>query len=51
MTIQYILSMAVYAVAIGISLIDAWVAIGLCAAITGVYILPPRRPTFVDRHG
>jgi hypothetical protein len=27
--------------------VNAWVALGLCAAITLVYLFPPRRPVYV----
>jgi uncharacterized membrane protein len=46
-TYQYIFSMFVYLVAFGVSFVSAWAALGLCAAITGVYLFPPRRPEYL----
>lgn len=44
---QYTFSVFVYAVAFAISFVSAWAALGLCAAITAVYIFPPRRPQYL----
>jgi uncharacterized membrane protein len=44
---QYIFSMFIYSLAFGLSFIEPWVALGLCAVITAVYILPPRRPEYL----
>jgi hypothetical protein len=48
-TLQYCFSITVYAVAFAVSFASAWAAVGLCAAITGVYLFPPRRPVYVTR--
>jgi uncharacterized membrane protein len=45
---QYLFSVVVYATAFGISFIEPWVALGLCAVTTGVYIFPPRRPQYLQ---
>lgn len=44
---QYVVSMAVYSIALGVSFLNAWAALGLCAVITGVYLFPPRTPEYL----
>ena len=46
LTWQFAASVGVYATAIVVSLASAEGALGLCVAITGVYLFPPRRPRY-----
>ena len=48
MTIQYGGSVALYSVAIILSLIDSKWGLGLCVGLTLLYLLPPPRPRYVD---
>ena len=48
MTIQYGGSVALYSSAILLSLIDFKWGLGLCVGLTLLYLLPPRRPRYVD---
>ncbi|HEV8575049.1 MAG TPA: TMEM175 family protein [Dehalococcoidia bacterium] len=47
LTIQYLLSSALYAAALAISFLDAWVALAIVVGLTLLYLLPPRRPQYV----
>jgi uncharacterized membrane protein len=46
MTLQYFASIAIYGLAVGASLIEAWAGLAFCTGITAIYLLPPRRPVF-----
>jgi uncharacterized membrane protein len=45
--LQYAFSVLVYSAAFAVSFISDWVALGLCTAITAVYLFPPRRPEYL----
>jgi uncharacterized membrane protein len=47
-TRQYGASIAIYSAAFAISFANEWVALAICTGLTGLYLLPPRRPVFVD---
>ena len=46
LTVQYLLSVAVYGSALLLSLWSAWVALGACVGLTLLYLMPPRRPRY-----
>jgi len=48
LTAQYLLSNALYAGALLLSFLNAWVALAIVVGLTLLYLLPPRRPRFVQ---
>jgi len=48
LTVQYLLSNALYASALLVSFFNAWVALTIVVGLTLLYLLPPRRPRFVQ---
>jgi uncharacterized membrane protein len=48
LTVQYLLSNVLYAGALLLSFLDAWVALALVTGLTLLYMLPPRRPRYVS---
>jgi uncharacterized membrane protein len=48
LTVQYVLSNALYAGALLLSFLNAWAALAIVVALTLLYLLPPRRPRFVQ---
>ena len=46
LTVQYLLSNVLYAGALMLSFLDAWVALALVTGLTLLYMLPPRRPRY-----
>ena len=48
LTAQYLLSNALYAGALLLSFLNAWVALAIVVGLTSLYLLPPRRPRFVQ---
>lgn len=48
LTRQYLLSIAVYLIAFGVSFASGTAALAVCAAVTGVYLFPPRRAKYVS---
>jgi uncharacterized membrane protein len=47
-TRQYVASNMLYALAFGLAFVNEWLALALCTGLTALYVLPPRRPRFVD---
>lgn len=47
LTRQYALSIGVYALAFGVSFLSGTIALAICVGLTGLYLLPPRRPQYV----
>jgi uncharacterized membrane protein len=45
-TRQYGISVSVYAAAVALALVNAWLGLAVCVGLTALYILPPRRPRF-----
>ena len=48
LTVQYLLSNVLYAGALMLSFLDAWVALALVTGLTLLYMLPPRRPRYTS---
>ena len=48
LTVQYLLSNILYAGALMLSFLDAWVALALVTGLTLLYMLPPRRPRYIS---
>ena len=48
MTIQYIVSVIVYALAIALAVINYKLGFALCSALTLLYMLPPRTPEYKE---
>ncbi len=48
LTRQYLASNALYAAALAVSLASAYAALAICVGLTLLYLLPPRRPSYVD---
>jgi uncharacterized membrane protein len=48
LTAQYAFSNAVYGSALLLSLWSAWLALGICVGLTLLYLVPPRRPKYID---
>ena len=48
LTRQYALSITAYFVAVLVSFVNPWAALAVAGGITAVYVLPPRRPRYVD---
>jgi uncharacterized membrane protein len=48
LTVQYSLSNALYAGALLLSFLNAWIALVIVVGLTLLYLLPPRRPRFVQ---
>jgi len=48
LTLQYLLSNVLYAGALMLSFLDAWVALALVTSLTLLYMLPPRRPRYTS---
>ena len=46
LTAQYLLSNVLYAGALMLSFLDAWVALTIVVGLTLLYLLPPRRPRY-----
>jgi uncharacterized membrane protein len=46
LTLQYIGSVALYSLAVGVSLVDFRWGLGICVGLTLLYLLPPRRPVY-----
>ena len=46
LTAQYVLSNVLYATALLLSFLDAWVALVIVVGLTLLYLLPPRRPQY-----
>jgi uncharacterized membrane protein len=44
LTLQYAATVAVYAGAVVVSLINPWWGLAICTGLTFLYLLPPRRP-------
>jgi uncharacterized membrane protein len=44
---QYLVSVIAYGTALVLAFLESWAALALCAAITGVYLFPPRRPEYL----
>ena len=47
LTVQFVLSLIPYLLAIAMSFLNAWVAVGIFGGFTLLYLLPPRRPRYV----
>ncbi len=47
LTVQYALSNVLYAAALLVSFVDAWIALVIVVGLTLLYLLPPRRPRYV----
>ena len=47
LTVQYLLSNILYAGALLLSFLDAWVALVIVVGLTLLYLLPPRRPRYI----
>jgi uncharacterized membrane protein len=47
LTAQYLLSNVLYAGALMLSFVEAWVALSIVMGLTLLYLLPPRRPRYV----
>jgi uncharacterized membrane protein len=47
-TVQYVLSIAFYALALLVSLWSAWAGLAICGGITMLYLLPPNRPAYAS---
>jgi uncharacterized membrane protein len=50
LSVQYLLSGASYVGALALSFVNAWAALGLVVGLTLLYLLPPRRPRYIDGH-
>lgn len=48
MSRQYLLSNAAFFTALVLSLINPWVALTIAVGTTALYLLPPRRPRYID---
>ena len=48
LTAQYLLSNALYAGALLLSFLNAWIALTIVVGLTLLYLLPPRRPRFIQ---
>ena len=48
LTQQYFASNVVYALAFALSFVSGWAALVVCTGLTGLYLLPPRAPRFVE---
>ena len=48
LTAQYLLSNALYAGALLLSFLSAWIALTIVVGLTLLYLLPPRRPRFIQ---
>jgi len=48
MTVQYLLSCILYAGALMLSFLSAWVALAIVVGLTLLYLLPPRRPRYTS---
>jgi uncharacterized membrane protein len=48
LTVQYLLSNVLYAGALMLSFLDAWVALALVTGLTLLYMVPPRRPRYTS---
>ena len=48
LTVQYLLSSACYTIAVLISFASAYAALAVCVSLTLLYLLPPRRPVYVE---
>ena len=48
MTVQYLLSNVLYASALMLSFLNAWVALAIVVGLTLLYLLPPRRPRYTS---
>ena len=48
LTVQYLLSNVLYAGALMLSFLDAWVALAIVVGLTLLYLLPPRRPRYTS---
>jgi hypothetical protein len=46
LTIRYLGSVAVYAIAVMLSLVDFRLGLGICIGLTLLYLLPPPKPRF-----
>jgi uncharacterized membrane protein len=46
LTMQYLLSNVLYAGALAVSFLNAWVALTIVVVLTLLYLLPPRRPQY-----
>jgi len=46
LTVQFLLSLIPYVLAIAMSFLNAWAAVGICVGFTLLYLLPPRRPRY-----
>ena len=48
LTTQYLLSNVLYAAALLLSFLNAWVALAIVVGLTLLYLLPPRRPRYTS---
>jgi len=48
LTAQYALSNALYGAALMLAFVEAWVALAIVVGLTLLYLLPPRRPRFIQ---
>ncbi len=39
--LQYLVSVLIFAAALGVSFLNAWIALGICTVTIGVYLFPP----------
>ncbi|MBV8164115.1 MAG: DUF1211 domain-containing protein [Candidatus Eremiobacteraeota bacterium] len=48
LTYQYLGSVALYAIALGVCIVNATAGLAVCVGLTLLYLLPPKKPVYVE---